>query len=355
MLIDNGLEKVVAAETRLSHVDGLAGELIIGGYRLDELVADRTFEEVAGLLLASYADTPADIRSAIGKARARVFTRTSNLLPQLADMPLFDAMRTALSTLPDGNDINAALDLVAAPGTLLAQLIRQSSGKKLIDPDPALGHAEDMLCMAGLNTSAEAIAGLNTYLISVIDHGLNASTFTARVVASTDAGLVSSVTAALGALKGPLHGGAPGPVLDMLDAVGTPDNARAWIDNELAAGRRLMGFGHRIYRVRDPRADALKSALNGLRSDRLELAAAVEREALAALAIHKPERKLETNVEYYTAVLLEALGFPRDTFTAVFASGRTAGWVAHALEQAATGRLIRPQSHYTGPLPQRAA
>lgn len=355
MQIDNGLEKVVAAETRLSHVDGLAGELIISGFRLDELVANRTFEDVAGLLLAAYAETPSDIQTAIGEARTRVTSRTSHLLPDLADMPLFDAMRTAISTLSDSTDLQATLDLVAAPGTLLAQLIRQSSEQKPIEPDPSLGHAEDMLRMAGLNTSAAAIAGLNAYLISVIDHGLNASTFTARVVASTDAGLVSSVTAALGALKGPLHGGAPGPVLDMLDAVGTPANARTWIEGELSAGRRLMGFGHRIYRVRDPRADALKSALAGLRSDRLELAGAVEREALAALTVHKPDRKLETNVEFYTAVLLEALGFPRETFTAVFASGRTAGWVAHALEQAATGRLIRPQSHYVGPLPQQAA
>ena len=175
-------------------------------------------------------------------------------------------------------------------------------------------------------------------------------------VASTGAGLSSSVLAAYGALKGPLHGGAPGPVLDMIDAVGSASQADPVLRAMLDRGERLPGFGHRIYRVRDPRADALKAALGKLqRTDRLALALAVEATALQLLKARKPDRPLETNVEFFTALLLDALGFPRDAFTAVFAMGRTAGWIAHAREQAMSGRLIRPKSLYVGPLPKQAA
>jgi citrate synthase len=210
--------------------------------------------------------------------------------------------------------------------------------------------------LTGTPPSPEETAGLDAYLVTVADHGLNASTFAARVVASTGAGLGSSVLAAYSALKGPLHGGAPGPVLDMIDAVGSADRAKPVLRSMLDRGERLPGFGHRIYRVRDPRADALKTALDKLqRTDRLTLALAVEAAALALLKARKPDRPLETNVEFFTALLLDALGFPRDAFTAVFAMGRTVGWIAHAREQATSGRLIRPKSLYVGPLPKQAA
>jgi citrate synthase len=219
-----------------------------------------------------------------------------------------------------------------------------------------------MLGMLGDGPANPAMAAaLDSYLVTVIDHGLNASTFAARVVASTLAGLNSSALAAMGALKGPRHGGALGPVLDMLDAIGSADNAGAWIENELASGRRLMGFGHRVYRVRDPRADVLKAALERLAKSgavdttRIALAQQVEAAALAALKRHKPDRVLATNVEFYPALLLEALGFPRDAFTAIFAASRIGGWIAHAKEEAANGRLIRPKSQYVGPLPREAA
>jgi len=191
----------------------------------------------------------------------------------------------------------------------------------------------------------------------VIDHGLNASTFAARVVASTAAGLPSSIIAALSALKGPLHGGAPGPVLDMLDAIGSADRAEAWLEAALDRGERLMGFGHRVYRVRDPRADVLKGALSLLkgRDNRIELAETVERKALAVLARRKAKRRLDVNVEFYTALLLEALGIPRAGFTLLFAAGRAGGWIAHVREQEKTGRILRPQSRYVGPMPMAAA
>jgi citrate synthase len=205
-------------------------------------------------------------------------------------------------------------------------------------------------------TQAEAEA-LDTYLVTVSDHGLNASTFAARVVASTRAGLTSAVLAGISALKGPLHGGAPGPIIEMLDEIGAPANARPWIEAALARGDRLMGFGHRIYRVRDPRADALKDAVRrlGATGGRLEFAEAVEAAALAILREHQPARSLETNVEFYTALLLEALAFPPGAFTCVFAMGRVAGWLAHAREQVAGGRIVRPASIYVGPRPKVAA
>jgi len=208
--------------------------------------------------------------------------------------------------------------------------------------------------------SAEQKAALDAYLVTISDHGLNASTFASRVIASTRAGLTSSVLAAISALKGPLHGGAPGPVLDMFDEIGASENARGWLGGALDRGERLMGFGHRIYRVRDPRADALKKALRPLvlagqvDRQRVELSEAVERAALAVLRERKPDRPLDVNVEFYTALLLDALGFPRESFTGVFAIGRTVGWIAHVREQALEGRLIRPRSIYVGPVPQAA-
>ncbi|WP_417308496.1 citrate synthase/methylcitrate synthase [Devosia sp.] len=360
--MSNGLENVVAAETVLSDVDGLAGRLVIRGLPLDAIAGKLSFEHVLTRLWADMFPAMKDqLQPALGASRAAVFAALATEFASAAALPLFDGMRALLARLTDDDSLDSALRLTAGPAVVLSALLRLKAGDQPLAPDPALGHAADMLRMtSGRQPSAAETAGLDTYLVTVIDHGLNASTFTARVVASTGAGLGSSVLAALGALKGPLHGGAPGPVLDMLDAIRTPEAAETWIQTELQSGARLMGFGHRIYRARDPRADALAGALAQLKAGggvnaRLALAEAIERAALAALVRHKPDRKLETNVEFYTALLLEALGFPRDVFTAVFAAGRIGGWIAHAREQALTGRLIRPQSVYVGPKPQRAA
>jgi citrate synthase len=214
--------------------------------------------------------------------------------------------------------------------------------------------------LEGREPDPARIDGLNAYLVAVAEHGLNASTFTARVVASTNSDMVSALTAAIGALKGPAHGGVPGPVLKMLTEIGTPERAEAYIRSELQQGRRIMGFGHRVYKVRDPRADALKKAVKVLGAGsnvlpgRLAYAEAVEQAALDILKERKPNRSLQTNVEFYTALLLEALAFPPSAFTCVFAMGRVSGWIAHAREQVAGGRLIRPQSRYVGPEPKAA-
>lgn len=354
----SGLEDVVAAETVLSDVDGLAGRLIIRGVSLDDLAGAR-YEDALVLLWSGFFDLPADMPAALAAARGEVFAHVAAIDPALAPV---DAVRALMALIPDGDDLATALRLVAAPAVFTPAVLRLRAGDQPIAPKPGLGHAADILWMlTGNEPSSQQAAALNTYLVTVADHGLNASTFTARVIASTGAGLTSSVLGALGALKGPLHGGAPGPVLDMLDAIGSPNNAEPWLEAALAYGDRLMGFGHRIYRVRDPRADALKSALRPLvvagqvDTGRVALAEAVEAAALALLKRKKPDRTLETNVEFYTAMLLEALGFPRESFTCVFTMGRTGGWIAHAREQAATGRLIRPQSRYVGPAPKQAA
>ncbi len=352
----SGLEDVVAAETTLSDVDGLGGRLIIAGHSLDDLAGQARFEDVAGMLLAQGFDRPVTAQM-LGDARVEVYFRLVSEIPALMRLSPFDAMRAAIAKLGDDSTIETAALLLAAPAVVLPALLRAPTWRSPQAPDPKLSQAEDVMRMlGGPSMSDAAIHGLDTYLVTVSDHGLNASTFTARVIASTQAGLTSAVLGALGALKGPRRGGAPGPVLDMLDAIGTPERAEPVLRAALDRGERLMGFGHRIYRVRDPRADALKRALVTLgQTERLALALAVEETALRLLRERKPDRRLDTNVEFYTALLLEALGFRREAFTAVFAMGRMAGWIAHAREQALSGRLIRPKSHYVGPLPREAA
>lgn len=361
--MSDGLEDVVAAHTVLSEVDGAAGRLVIRGRPVGQLAGRIRFEDVAHLLFDGFFDDlPADLAAPLGAARAEVFAEVAALDTGLLDRAPIEAMRALTARLGDGDDLATALRLTAAPAVFTAAVVRARSGEAPVAPDPALGHAEDILRMLRGQPAAPAeVAALDAYLVTVSDHGLNASTFAARVVASTRAGLTSAVLAGICALKGPLHGGAPGPVIDMLDGIGRPENARAWLEAALDRGDRLMGFGHRIYRVRDPRADALKAAVRRLvgqsstAQGRLAFAEAVEAAALAILRARKPDRSLDTNVEFYTALLLEALAFPPAAFTCVFAMGRVAGWIAHAREQLAGGRLIRPQSVYVGPQPREAA
>lgn len=360
----NGLDDVVAAETLLSDVNGEAGRLVIRGVSLDRLVEYARYEDAIALLLDGLLEGMPEntaLSNQLGKMRLEVFDHVRAIDDGMSKLPPVDVMRAMIARLPDGDDFETALRLLAAPAVFLPAILRLQNGQAPISPNPSLSHSEDILTMLGIaHPSKEQIAALDTYLVTISDHGLNASTFASRVVASTKAGLTSSVLAALGALKGPLHGGAPGPVLDMLDDIGTPENAEHWLTQALDRGERLMGFGHRIYRVRDPRADALKGALRPLiqagQVDRklVEFAEAVEKTALGILKERKPDRSLDINVEFYTALLLNALQFPREAFTGVFAIGRTVGWIAHAREQSLNGRLIRPRSIYIGPLPEAA-
>ena len=361
--MSDGLEDVVAAHTVMSEVDGQRGVLIIRGQSLDELAGRARFEDLASLLFSGFFDDlPSDLTAALGAARVEVFSEVAGLDTGLLDRSPIEAMRALTARLADGDDLATALRLLAAPAVFTAAVVRGQAGEAPVAPDASLPHAADILRMLRGKPATQAqIDALDTYLVTVSDHGLNASTFAARVIASTRAGLTSAVLGGISALKGPLHGGAPGPVIEMLDEIGQPANARAWIESALARGDRLMGFGHRVYRVRDPRADALKTAVrkmsegSNVRPGRVAFAEAVEAAALAILKEHKPDRALDTNVEFYTALLLEALDFPPAAFTCVFAMGRVAGWIAHAREQVAGGRLIRPQSIYVGPQPRQAA
>ena len=356
-----GLEGVIASHTILSDVDGAGGHLVIRGYHLDQLAGRTRFVEAIHLLLNGFFDNLPDVAALdvmLGKARVEAFqyANVENAIP--LGLNAVEAVRALGARLPDGEDLRIALLLLAGVSVFTAAVARARQGNPLIPPDPSLDHATDILRMIkGASPAPEEAAALDTYLVTVCDHGLNASTFAARVTASTLAGLTSAVLTGISTLKGPLHGGAPGPVIEMLDEIGDASNAQAWIERAIDRGDRLMGFGHRIYRVRDPRADALKNAVRKLRPDagRLAHAEAVEVAALEILRARKPDRSLQTNVEFYTALLLEALGFNPDEFTCVFAMGRTLGWLAHAREQVAAGRLIRPASVYIGPVPQIAA
>jgi citrate synthase len=357
-----GLEGVIAARTRLSHVDGAAGRLVIAGYRLEDLAGVVTFEALTHLLWTGDLPTPeqeASLRHALAPHRA-LSPAVAALLTAAcaAGAPPMDAARMAVGALSLGEDeAGAAVAVLGALPAIVGGYERMRRGGDLVTPVGPLGTAEALLfAIDGRTPHPERARALDTYLVTVSDHGLNASTFAARVVASTGSGLVDAVVAAIGALKGPLHGGAPGPALRMVLEIGSADHAAAAIAERLARGERLMGFGHRIYRVRDPRADVLRAAVDRLAAsghghpELHALAAAVEAEALRQLAAHKPDRVLQTNVEFATALLLHELDLPDDLFTAVFAVGRAAGWTAHIAEQRATGKLIRPASRYVGPV-----
>lgn len=360
----SGLEGVIAAQTRLSHVDGQRGELILAGYRVEDIAPHASFETMVFLLWHDRLPDAAELAQMHSQlVRWRVLPTAALALLQAAAAarrPVMDALRMAAGVcdidLPCGEEADRCGDyaLLARLPTAVAAYWRLLQGMTPVAPDPALGHAANYLYMlTGAPPPPARVRGLETYLNTVIDHGLNASTFTARVIIATQSDMTSAVTGALGALKGPLHGGAPGPALEMVFAIGKAAHAEAYLRAKLAAGERLMGFGHRIYKVRDPRAEVLAAAAEALYAidgDRalFELAKHVESTAVRLLEEYKPGRALQTNVEFYTALLLYGLGLPTALFTPTFALARTAGWIAHAREQLATGRLLRPAAEYIG-------
>ena len=367
-VVSVGLDGVVATQTKLSMVDGQAGELVIGGYSVAELAGKVSFEEAAMLLwrgsLPDAADAAA-IRKELAGLRA-LRPETLEIIKTARNAPPIDALRMACATLSldvsNPNDISPASELAVAKRlaarfpTVVAAHARLRQGLEPIAPRSDLGLAENFLYMVfGEEPHPAAAKAIDTYWVTVIDHGMNASTFTARVIASTRSDMVSAVTGAVGALKGPLHGGAPGPVLDMLVDIKTPENAEKWLKNELDSGRRIMGFGHRVYKVRDPRAEVLARTAEDMAGADLQnrklydLARSVEKTALRVLEQHKPGRNLKTNVEFYTALVLQSVGLQPDQFVAMFACGRVGGWCAHVMEQHAQDRLIRPQYEYIGP------
>jgi len=375
--IARGLEGVAVAETRLSHVDGERGVLIIGGFALEELAPNATYEEVLHLLWHDRLPTTAEchaLQRQLADAR-ELPAGTYETLQRAAHAgaPAMDGLRMGVAMLsladPDPTDastgaqLRRAVSLVARFPTLVATYWRLVRGERPLDPDPRLPHAANYFYMlTGEVPDAAVVRALETYLNTVVDHGMNASTFTARVITSTGSDMVSALAGAVGALKGPLHGGAPGPALDMVFEIqaraqrsgrSLAIEAESLIRGTIEAGGRIMGFGHRVYKVRDPRADVLGAAATRLfeRAGDLRLyedARIVEEVALRVLHTLKPDRRLETNVEYYTALLLHGIGMESALFTPTFAVGRAGGWTAHVLEQAAQNRLIRPSSVYVG-------
>jgi citrate synthase len=348
-----GLKGVVAGETSLAMIDGAAGRLQYRGYPIGELVEHGTYAQVANLLWTG--EWRADGELACAPLPGEVIEVLRRLPAQTSAM---DALRTAVSTWGAVNGttwpptVEQARAITAASPSALAAFARLRDGLEPIEPDPSLGLAAGFLYqLRGEKPDDAAARALDAYFVVGAEHGFNASTFTARVIISTHSDVASAVAGAIGALKGPWHGGAPSEVVDQLHEIASVDQAEGWIRATLARGDRLMGFGHRVYRAYDPRAAALRSVAEGLGSvaDWLAKAVAVEEVALRVLAEFKPDYPIKTNVEYYAAAVLQGVGLPPNLFPATFALARHAGWTAHCLEQAQADILIRPDVRYVGP------
>jgi citrate synthase len=357
-----GLEGVIAAQTAISMVDGANGRLVYRGFVIADLAEDMSFEEVAYLLWHGALPTRAELDSlTLELAGSRGLTpaarATLEALP--TDTDPMDVLRSVVSVQGvehrlEKPSIPLAIHATASFPTILAAFRRRQLGQEPVQPRADLGHAANYLYMVnGKESSPELVRALNTYLVLLADHGMNASTFAARVIASTESDLASCLVGAIGALKGPAHGGAPSQVIEQLEEIGTAENAERWLRDARKKKVRFMGFGHRVYRTYDPRARILKAMCERLNPDFYKLASKVEETALAILHEEHPERPQATNVEFYSAGVLQAIGLPKEYFPPTFAVARVAGWTAHVLEQSANNRIIRPQSEYIGPEPRK--
>jgi citrate synthase len=357
-----GLEGIVAAQTAISMVDGANGRLVYRGYVIADLAEEMSFEEVAHLLWHGRLPTRAELDAlslelAASRALTPAAAATLDALP--TDTDPMDVLRSVVSVQGvehklEKPTIPLAIHATASFPTILATFHRRQQGAGPIKPRTDLGHAANYLYMLnGKESTPELVHALNTYLVLLADHGMNASTFVARVIASTDSDLASCLVGAIGALKGPAHGGAPSAVMDQLEQIGTAENAEHWMREARKQKVRFMGFGHRVYRTYDPRAKILKALCARLNPRFYELASKVEETALEILHEEHPERPQATNVEFYSAGVLQAIGLPKEYFPPTFAVSRVAGWSAHVLEQSGNNRLIRPQSEYIGPEPRK--
>ena len=356
-----GLEGVVAAQTSVSEVDGSNGRLIYrGGYLIEDLAPVVTYEEVAYLLwygeLPSAAQLDTLRREMVGAHTLKDSAR-GTLMSLDTDTDLMDSLRTVLSAQGAAKSMTKpsiveAVALTAVIPTIVAGAYRRRQHKDIIEPRDDLGHAANLIWMMdGQEPATERTRWLDAYLVLLADHGLNASTFTARVIASTGSDLASCVVGAIGALKGPAHGGATFAARTMLDQIGTVENAEPWLRDAHARHARFPGFGHRVYRTYDPRAKILRE-LAKTADPKLHLVAA-RTEELALKMLHEahPERPNATNVDFWASVVLTGAGIPKEMFTCIFAMSRAAGWTAHVLETVQDLRIIRPASVWTGPPP----
>ena len=347
-----GLKGVIAGETSLARIDADQGRLFYRGFAIGELVAHGTYAQVAELLWTGEWPDEAHLSCApLDPAIVEILRQ----LPRSANA--MDALRTGVSSWGAVTGcsypptVDQARALTSAGPSILAAFARLSDGREPIEPDPDLNLAAGFLYqLRGQRPDEAAARALEAYFIVGAEHGFNASTFTARVIMSTQSDMASAVAGAIGALKGPAHGGAPTEVVNQLHEMGSPEQAERWIRAKLARKERLMGFGHRVYRAYDPRAAALRKVAEGLSSvsDWMKMAVAVEEIALRVLREYKPDYPIMTNVEYYTAAVLQGVGLPPNLFPSTFGLARTAGWTAHCLEQAAADILIRPDVRYVG-------
>jgi citrate synthase len=360
-----GLNGVAVTDTTIGDVLGAEGRFHYRGHDATALARTRSFEEVWHLIAAGHLPDTSELvafRHAVAEARALPPSIATVLEPLArAAGATLGRIRAALSIAADDLGLRPMIDITpderaaqamrvaAVIPTIAAALHRASIGLEPAPADATAGHAAAYLQMTtGERPTPAAARAVEQYMILTIDHGFNASTFTARVVASTGADLADVVGAALGALAGPLHGGAPSRALDAVDVIGDPVGTEAWVGSELAAGRRIMGFGHAVYRDVDPRSTLLREIAVGLGGEVVDRAVDVEARVVCALQRAKPDRPLPSNVEFFAGVVMAAAGLPRSMFTPTFAVSRTVGWCAHAVEQAAQNKLIRPSSRYIG-------
>lgn len=365
-----GLAGVIVAETEVGDVRGQEGFYHYRQYSAIDLAEQRPLEDVWYLMFEGALPTAAEREAFLARVRPmrEIPGPVREVLPAIAAagdefVPL-DALRTAVSHLGAALDFEPSLDVpieqlrqnalqvCAVIPTLIMALYRLRHGEEPVPPRPDLGYAANYLYMlSGEVPDPDLARGVEQYQITTIDHGFNASTFTARVITSTGADLGAAVVGAIGALSGPLHGGAPSRALDMLDAIGTPDAAEPWVRRAVESGDRIMGFGHRVYKTDDPRSVLLKTVAQRLGGPMADFAVQVEQTVVDVLAELKPGRELYANVEFYAGVVMDRCGLPRDLFTPTFASSRVIGWCANVLEQAADNRIIRPSARYVGPPP----
>lgn len=361
-----GLANVVVTETTLGDVRGREGFYHYRQYSAVDLARSVSLEEVWHLLLLGRLPAAAELAEFTARVVAgrAVPDSVAALVPVVASGPPMATLRTLLSgygaaagfaPLYDQSPedrLDAAIRVGAVAPGLLAAAHRVSRGEEPVAARDDLGFTANYLYqLSGTEPTPEQVAAVSAYLVAAIDHGFNASTFTARVIASTGADLAASVTGALGALSGPLHGGAPGRALAALDEIGTIDRIEPWVRDKINSGGRIMGFGHPVYRTEDPRSAMLKEIALSFGGPRVELAVEMERQVLALLAELKPGRALHTNIEFFAAVVMEHCGIPAELFTPTFAVARLIGWTAHILEQAEDSKIIRPSSRYVGPTP----
>ena len=345
-----GLEGLVVPTTTISKVEEKTGQLLYRTYNIHDLASTATFEEVAHLLWFGHLPSQAEL-SQLKTRLATERTLPATVVQLLRDLPStiepVDALRAAVSlwgaiAIKGKPTLEQAIGITARFPLLLAAFHRLRHGEELLEPRSELGHAANYLyLLTGQVPKDEQVKQLDAYLILLAEHGITASTFTARIVVSTESDLASAVSAALAALKGPLDGGAPSKVQDMLEAIGMVDYAKDWLRNALAKGERVMGFGHRVYKTEDPRAEALREMARIANPQEFALASGVEEVALPLLEQRKPGRHLHTNVAFYSAILLAAVGLPADLFTPTFAVGRVVGWTAHILEQVSNNRVLQ--------------